>query len=265
MQDLKITIIQSVLHWGDKAANLKLFSSYIDSIREETDLIILPEMFSTGFMVAPEEYAEPDKGDAFRWMQEQSAKKGCVVTGSLIIREDNNYYNRLYWVRPDGSHDFYDKRHLFRMGGEHTSYHYGRHKLVTTLKGWRICPLVCYDLRFPVWSKNRYLGGEYEYDMLIYVANWPMVRNHVWKTLLAARAIENIAYVAGVNRIGKDGNDIDHSGDSVVLNPKGQPLVKIPTGKQVIETVEINASQLREIREKFPVGMDWDSFKIDQD
>jgi predicted amidohydrolase len=265
MQDLTITLIQSFLHWEDKEKNLNQFTSYISSIQEKTDLIILPEMFNTAFAVSPELLAEPNKGDTFNWMVEQAQIKHCVVTGSVITKDKGRYYNRLYWVRPDGSYDFYDKRHLFRMAGEDRNYSSGKHKLITELNGWRICPLVCYDLRFPVWSRNRYLQGEHEYDLLIYVANWPMARNHAWKSLLIARAIENQVYVAGVNRIGKDGNGIDHSGDSVVLNPKGHPIVKIAPGKQIIETIEISADQLYEFRENFRVGLDWDSFKIDLD
>lgn len=265
MQDLKITIIQSILHWADREKNLEMFAKYLGSIEQGTDLVVLPEMFSTGFIVEPRDVAEPDRGETFRWMQAQAALKKFVITGSVVTREEDRYYNRLYWVRPDGSHDYYDKRHLFRMAGENRNYGFGKHKLVTELNGWRICPLICYDLRFPVWSKNRFFQDEYEYDLIIYVANWPMSRSHAWKTLLAARAIENVAYVAGVNRVGKDGNGIEHSGDSVVLNPKGQPLIKIPAGKQVIETVEISAFQLDEIRENFEVGKDWDSFKIDPD
>lgn len=262
MQDLNVTVIQSFLHWGDKKKNLEQFTRYLSPVRD-SHLVVLPEMFSTAFMTDPGDHAEPGDGHTLSWMKEQAASCKCVITGSIIVASGGKHYNRLYWVRPDGTHDYYDKRHLFRMAGENERYSFGKSKLVVTVNGWKICPLICYDLRFPVWSKNRYLQGEYEYDVLIYVANWPQARNNAWKSLLIARAIENQAFVIGVNRIGKDGNGIDHSGDSCIIDPKGNYLLKMPAGKQSIETATLSRDDLQGLREKFRVALDWDHYKID--
>lgn len=264
MQDLNVTIVQSFLHWGDKKQNLEQFEKYLASANG-SHLVVLPEMFSTGFITNPAPHAEEENGPVLEWMKEQASKNSFVVTGSIIVSSDNNYYNRLYWVRPDRSYEYYDKRHLFRMAGEDEKFSYGRSKLIVTLNGWKILPLICYDLRFPVWSMNRYLQGDYEYDLLIYVANWPQARNHVWKSLLTARAIENQVYVIGVNRIGKDNNGIEHSGDSSVIDPKGNPIIKMPPSKQAIESASLSYRELNEFRAKFTVGLDWDHYKLDLD
>lgn len=256
--DLKITIIQTPLHWENKEKNLAMFSQKLASITEATDVIVLPEMFSTGFSMKPEKFAEPMIGATMAWITTKAKEKNCVITGSFIAEENGSYFNRMVWMRPDGTFSIYDKRHLFRMGDEHNHYSFGKNKLVVELKGWKICPLVCYDLRFPVWSRN----VKSEYDVLIYAANWPERRNHHWKTLLLARAIENQSYVIGVNRIGDDGNAISHSGDSAVIDPRGLIISKTKANEESIETVTLNYSELVEYRKAFPAALDADDFKI---
>lgn len=258
MSDLKITLIQTVLHWENIPKNLDMFSAKIASIKEQTDLILLPEMFSTGFSMHPGKLAEKMEGKSMQWMKAEAAKKNCVIAGSMIIEEKGKYFNRLVWMRPDGTYETYDKRHLFRYGKEHEHYAAGSKRLIVELKGWKICPMVCYDLRFPVWSRNK----NAEYNLLIYVANWPERRNHPWKTLLLARAIENQCYVAGLNRVGEDGNKIDHSGDSAVINAKGEIISKTKAKEESTETVTLSLSELAEFRKQFPVGMDADDFSI---
>ena len=219
MKNLKITLIQSNLFWEDKQKNLGHFGEKINTLEAQTDLIVLPEMFSTGFSMQPSLLAEPTDGPTIEWMKKQAKSKNAVVTGSVIIVENEKYYNRLFWVQPDGDFQTYDKRHLFTLANEHHYYAAGQSLLYTNLKGWKILPLICYDLRFPVWSRNTE-----DYDLLIYVANFPEKRAHAWKTLLQARAIENQAYTVGLNRVGYDGNDIYHSGDSCVLDYSGRTL-----------------------------------------
>jgi omega-amidase len=264
MNDLKITLIQSNLHWEDKEKNLELFSQKIAAITETTDLIILPEMFSTGFSMNPEKFAEPMGGFTIQWMQQKAKEKNCVITGSVICEEKETYFNRLVWMNPDGTYSTYDKRHLFRMAGEEKCYGAGEKKIIMNLKGWKICPLICYDLRFPVWSRNTKEAQQAipAYDVLIYVANWPERRAHAWKTLLLARAIENQSFVIGVNRIGNDGNEIYHSGDSAVINPKGEIISKIKSKEEATETITLNYDELTEFRKSFPVILDADDFEI---
>jgi len=266
MEDLKVTIVQSALHWENVDANLAMFSDKLKGIAAgSTDLIILPEMFSTGFTMNAKTVAEDMSGKAVQWLKKTSAEKKCVITGSLVINEApsgvgaDKYYNRLVWMRPDGSYETYDKRHLFRMGEENNTYTAGKKRIITTIKGWKICPLVCYDLRFPVWCRN----VNQEYDLLVFVANWPEVRNYPWKQLLIARAIENQAYLAGVNRIGKDGNDFNHSGDSAVFNPKGMPISKTKASEESVETLTLSYKELEEFRKVFPVALDADKFRIE--
>ena len=272
MQDLKITIIQSNLHWENKARNLEMFSQKIDSVSEPTDIIVLPEMFSTGFSMKPQEFAETMQGPTVKWIKEQSKKKNCIVTGSFICEENGKYFNRLVWAAPDGNCFTYDKRHLFRMANEDNHYTGGNKKIVVELKGWKICPLICYDLRFPVWSRNTRLNANgasadktqvrYEYDVLIYVANWPEVRSYPWKTLLLARAMENQCYVVGLNRVGDDGNKIYHSGDSAVINAKGMIISKTKAHEESVETVDMNYEELASFRKAFPAMLDADGFEI---
>ncbi|MCF8304574.1 MAG: amidohydrolase [Bacteroidales bacterium] len=262
MEDLKITTIQTKLHWMDIDANLAMFTEKIDQIDDPGDVIVLPEMFSTGFAVKPDSVAETMEGKALQWLKDTAAKKQCVITGSVVIEENENYYNRLVWMQPDGFYETYDKRHLFRLGDEHLRFSQGRKQLLVELKGWKIKPLVCYDLRFPVWAKNRYIADQYEYDVLIYIANWPGRRRFAWTSLLRARAIENQSYLVGVNRVGDDGNGIPHTGDSVFLDAKGKPVYEFGEEKEHIETVTLNYEKLREYRQKFTVGLDWDGFEL---
>jgi omega-amidase len=273
MQDLKITTIQTSLHWENKSANIEMFSKLIASIQEPTDLIVLPEMFTTGFTMNAKALTEDMEGETVKWMLEKAEEKNAVVCGSFIAEENGKYFNRLVCARPNGSHVYYDKRHLFRMAEENNYYTEGTKKIIVELKGWKICPLVCYDLRFPVWSRNRVLpldsargdrfgvsGLELEYDVLLYVANWPERRSIAWKTLLPARAIENQCYVVGVNGIGKDGKDISYSGDSGVINAKGELISTTKSNEEKIETITISSSELAEFRKQFPVFLDSDDF-----
>ena len=262
MNNLNVTLIQPDLAWEDKDRNLEKFEGLFQTVKQKQDLILLPEMFNTGFVMEPQSIAEPPDGPTFQWLSKQAAFMGCVITGSLVIKENDDYFNRLVWMCPDGSFSIYDKRHLFRLGGEHLQFSQGRSKLIVELNGWKICPLVCYDLRFPVWSKNIFLDGRYEYDLLIYVANWPGRRSYAFRQLLIARAIENQAYVIGVNRVGMDGKGVQHQGESAVLDFKGRHMIEVPPGVEDMETISLDYESLREYREGFTVGLDWDEFEI---
>ncbi|MGE5383769.1 MAG: amidohydrolase [Omnitrophica WOR_2 bacterium] len=261
-QPINITIVQAPLVWADKQANLKHFTSVLAKLGHSTDLVVLPEMFATGFVTLPEEVNENMDGLVMNWMKDSAAKLNSVITGSIAINENGSYYNRLIWMRPDGSYEQYDKRHLFRMGNEHLHFSQGKKQLVVELKGWKIKPLVCYDLRFPVWSKNRLLNDVYEYDLLVYVANWPARRSFVWETLLAARAMENQVYCVGVNRIGKDGRGIPHKGGSVILDYKGKLITGCADDEAETLTRTLDYGALESYRESFKVALDWDTFEI---
>ena len=241
------------------------------SISQPTEIVVLPEMFSTGFSMHPEKFAESMDGETMQWMKEISAKKKVIVTGSLIIKDrastnnEQSYYNRLIWMLPNGKCGTYDKRHLFAYGDEDRHYSVGIKRLVASVKGWKINLLVCYDLRFPVWSRQDTRGLDangLEYDVLIYVANWPERRNVAWKTLLQARAIENQCYVVGVNRVGDDGNNIYHAGDSMVIDPLGEILYH-KKNEEDIFTVTLQSSHLQKIRERFPFWKNADRFNIE--
>lgn len=261
MKDLNITLIQTSLHWENIDKNLEMFEQKISSIQEATDLIILPEMFLTGFTMNAASSAEDMNGKAVQWMRKTAKEKNCPIVGSLVIKETGHFYNRLVWMFPDGNYKTYDKRHLFRMAEEQQTYTAGNEKIIVELNGWKICPLICYDLRFPVWSRNQ---ASMQYDALIYVANWPERRSYPWKQLLIARAIENQCYVIGVNRIGNDGNSVYHSGDSMVLNLKGEIISKTKPHEESIETVSLSFSALEEYRKIFPVALDGDKFSIEK-
>jgi predicted amidohydrolase len=262
MSTLTITTIQSELSWEDKATNLSMFENKINSIEEETEIIILPEMFSTGFSMNPEKFAETMDGDAVQWMKKVSAENNIILTGSIIIEEEGNYYNRLIWMLPNGQNGHYDKRHRFAFAGEDEKYTAGTKRLIASAKGWKINLQVCYDLRFPVWSRQSPANPiELEYDLLIYVANWPERRSIAWKTLLVARAIENQCYVVGVNRVGNDGNNIYHCGDSMVVDPLGEVLY-YKRDEEDISTIVLDKTHLQNIREKFPFWKDADRFLI---
>lgn len=268
--NLKITTIQTSLHWENKSANINMFDKLIASIKENTDLIVLPEMFSTGFTMNAKTLAESIQGETVKWMLQKAKEKKAVVCGSFIAEENGKYFNRFLWSKPDGSYLHYDKKHLFRMANEHNYYSEGKEKIIVDLKGWKICPMICYDLRFPVWSRNKVRsekleGGsnmEYDYDVLLYVANWPERRNTGWKTLLAARAIENQCYAIGVNRVGKDGFDVSYSGDSAVINPKGEIISTTKAHEEKTETTIVSYNDLVEFRKSFPVFLDADKFEI---
>jgi predicted amidohydrolase len=262
MQDLTITLIQSRLFWEDPDKNLEMFEEKISGITQPTDLIILPEMFNTGFTENCGKFAEEDNGKTIQWLKALSRQKGCVITGSLIIREDGRYFNRLIWMNPDGSYYHYNKGHLFMMEKEHLSFSPGNKRLVVDLNGWKVITLICYDLRFPVWCKNSFRNGEYEFDLMIFIANWPAIRSLAWKSLLPGRAIENQSYVVGVNRVGSDGNNIDHSGDSMAVNPEGQILFSAEPYTEFIKSITLSHQELEKFRKMLQVGLDWDDFKI---
>ena len=261
-QNLTVSIIQTPLHWEDKAANLQMLEEKIGSI-EKTELIVLPEMFSTGFSMQPELLAETMHGYTVQWMQRIAANKKIILTGSVIIEENGAYFNRLIWMLPNGQFGYYDKRHLFAYAGEDKHYSAGSKRLVASVKGFRIHLQVCYDLRFPVWARQQVQeDSEAEYDVLIYVANWPDRRSHAWRTLLQARAIENQCYVIGVNRVGEDGNGIYHSGNSMVVDAMGDVLFE-QAHEPVIHTITLSKDALNEVRGKLPFLKDRDSFRID--
>jgi len=257
MQDLKICLIQSSLYWENPQANMSMFEEKIWEIKDKPDLILLPEMFTTGFSMNASTLAEPMNLKAFKWMKQQAKQTGAVVAGSVIIKEGENFFNRLLWMTPEGMFSFYDKRHLFRMAGEEKIYYSGSSKIFPEIKGWKILPLICYDLRFPVWSRNI----DHEYDLLLYVANWPAARRHAWNTLLKARAIENLSYVAGLNRTGEDGKGLHYSGDSAVIDFKGEELYYFGE-KEHHQTITLSYHALKEFREKFPANLDADKFSI---
>lgn len=263
MSTITVTTIQSNLRWEDKAANLAMFEKKINSIEEEKEIVVLPEMFSTGFSMNPEKLAETMEGETVRWMKRVAAENNIILTGSVIIKESEAYYNRLIWMLPNGQYGQYDKRHRFAYAGEDDKYTAGDKRLIASVKGWKINLLVCYDLRFPVWSRQATLPAEtgLEYDVLIYVANWPERRNIAWKTLLVARAIENQCYVVGVNRVGNDGNNIYHSGDSMIVDPLGEILYHT-SDEEDIFTITLDKTHLQNVREKFPFWKDADRFKI---
>lgn len=260
--ELKITLVQTEIHWHNIDANLAMLEEKIWQIGEETDLIILPEMFSTGFTNAVDQLAEPMNSKTFRWMKQQAMQTRAVVTGSFIAKEGTKYFNRLLWMEPDGTYAYYDKKHLFRMSKENDIFSSGKDLLIRNWKGWNICPLVCYDLRFPVWSRNRLKeSGELAYDLLIYVANWPAPRSEAWLSLLKARAIENLSYVTGLNRVGEDGNQVAYNGNSAVVDGKGDLLFR-QADKETIATVTLSKPDLTALRKKFPTYMDADDFTL---
>ena len=262
MKNLEILYIQSNLAWENPAQNRRNFEKKILAQGQGCDLIVLPETFTTGFPVDPAPFAETTYGESLQWMHRMAAQTGAVITGSLLLKEETAYFNALIWMRPDGTFEQYDKRHVFSMGGEHKHIKAGKQQLLVTLKGWKIRPMVCYDLRFPVWSKNRYEDGTFEYDLAIFVANWPTVRAFPWDTLLIARAIENQAFVLGVNRVGTDGQGNVYSGHSRLVDAKGIILSEAPENKEASMREVLSGKQLLEFRNKFNVGRDWDQFEI---
>jgi predicted amidohydrolase len=254
---LSFSLIQTTLFWEDKAANLAMLAKKIMGIEEYTEIIVLPEMFSTGFSMQPEKFAETMDGPSVDWMRRISAEKKVILTGSLMIKEDEKYYNRLIWMLPNGELGYYDKRHLFAFAEEDQHYSAGNKRLIASVKGWKINLQICYDLRFPVWARQQGV----EYDLLLYVANWPEKRNHAWKTLLTARAIENQCITIGVNRVGLDGNNIAHSGDSLIVGPLGEVLYHCAY-EEAIFTITLQKEEINNARSQFPFWKDADFFQI---
>ena len=255
--ELNIVGIQADLSWENPAENRAFFEKQINSLSENTDLVVLPEMFTTGFTMNPEKVAEKMNGETITWMQKMASKKQVAITGSLVIEDDNTYYNRLVFVHPSGNIETYDKRHSFTLAGEDKVYNSGDKILIVNYKGWRICPLICYDLRFPVWARNTE-----NYDLLIFMANWPVTRIKAWDTLLKARAIENMSYTIGINRTGKDANNYEYSGNSLVIDYLGEELSALPKNEVGILKATLVKSDQKKIREKLGFLNDRDAFEI---
>ena len=264
MSTLTVSTIQTNLFWESKTANLNMLEDKIGELFQKTELVVLPEMFNTGFSMNAAKLAETMEGETVAWMKKISAENRIILTGSLIIEEEKKYYNRLIWMMPNGELGYYDKRHLFAYSGEDKSFSSGNKRLITSVKGWKLNMQVCYDLRFPVWARQYSAKDEnsiYEYDVLIYVANWPDRRSHAWKTLLCARAIENQCYVIGVNRVGTDANEIYYSGHSLVIDPLGEVLYHMADDEDIF-TITLQRERLDEVRTKFPFLKDADGFVI---
>lgn len=267
LNTLNITIVQPDIIWEDADANLAQYERLINEHTAHKEVVILPEMFATGFSMQPEKLAEKMDGKSVSWMKKMAAQHRCIITGSLIIEEDGNFYNRLIWMQPDGNFGIYDKRHLFGYADEDLHYTNGNKRFIASVKGWKINLLICYDLRFPVWARQSSIPTESEqekvpeYDVLVYVANWPERRRLAWKTLLQARAIENQSYVVGVNRVGTDGNDIVYSGDSSVFDALGNPLFQ-ESKKVVVQTITLDKNELTNTRASLPFLKDADNFLL---
>lgn len=263
-QPLRVSVVQGDTRWHDAAANRDYYGARVLALKGQTDLVVLPETFTSGFTNETLGNAEGMDGESLRWLAQLAVEADAVVTGSLVTRIGEKCVNRLVWMRPDGSFELYDKRHLFRMAREHERYAAGEQRLIVELKGWRICPLICYDLRFPVWIRNRYdrsVATRFDYDLVIFVANWPSPRRYAWQTLLRARAIENLSYCVGVNRVGSDGNGLSYAGDSVVLDFLGQPLLELGA-TELVATATLDPAALDAHRERFPAWMDADAFEL---
>ncbi|HCC70101.1 MAG TPA: amidohydrolase [Bacteroidales bacterium] len=258
---MKITLVQSDIAWENKKTNFKKYESLLSGLSGKTDVVVLPEMFNTGFSMNSEELAEAMNGETVVWMREVSAETNYAILGSFIASDRGKYYNRLVFMKPDGDYCTYDKGHLFRMEKENMSYTKGNRTIIDSFKDWKFSLQICYDLRFPVWSRNKNNG----YDILVYIANWPAVRRNVWNTLLIARAIENQCFVVGVNRIGRDENSIDYCGDTKLVDPRGNIVANTKMNTEEVITGEISLDELRAFREKFPVWLDADNFEIISD
>ncbi len=260
MSQLLVTLVQANLQWEDKQANLQMLEQQIQAIGQPTQLVVLPEMFSTGFSMQPEKLAETMEGPSVQWMKSMATQHKIILTGSLITEAAGQYFNRLIWMLPNGTYGYYDKRHRFAFAGEDQHYSNGNKRLIASVNGWKINLQICYDLRFPVWARQQNTEQP-EYDVLVYVANWPERRSHAWKSLLIARAIENQCYVIGVNRVGEDGNGINHSGDGMVVDPLGQVLYT-HAHEVGTHTMPLDKIFLEEVRTKFPFWKDADPFQI---
>jgi predicted amidohydrolase len=266
-EDLRVSLVQGDTRWHDPAANRAYYGELIADLRGETDLIVLPETFTSGFSNEALARAEGMDGPTAAWIRERAQELGAVVTGSIQCRTDSGVVNRLLWAAPDGSVRHYDKRHLFRMAGEHERYAAGRTLMTPSVRGWRVRPLVCYDLRFPVFIRQSSAAAAadgFDYDLLLFVANWPEVRRHPWRTLLMARAIENLACAVGVNRVGTDGNGVVYSGDSAVIDGAGERLLELGAAPEVA-TATLSAEALSAHRQRFPAHRDADRFRLESD
>jgi omega-amidase len=261
-QLLRISLIQTDLFWEDKKANLEMLQEKIEIAGKNSQIVFLPEMFSTGFSMQPYTLAEEMDGETILWMKTEAAKNRIILCGTVMIKENNHYYNRLMWVLPTGELAYYNKRHCFAFANEHLHYTPGNSRLITQVNGWKLNLQICYDLRFPVWARQQMKDAQTpEYDVLVYLANWPQRRSNAWKTLLAARAIENQCYVIGVNRIGADGNGIEHSGDSCIINPLGA-FIYHKENDEAIFSISLEPQELEDIRKKLPFLSDADQFNI---
>lgn len=256
-ETFKVAFVQTDIYWEKPSENILNLQKLLEALPSPANLVVFPEMFTTGFLSNPVELAEFIDGKSVTWMKNVAGMMNLYLAGSLIIREDNNYYNRFILACPDGTIQYYNKRHLFTINSEESLYKQGYERKIFKIGKWRICPQICYDLRFPVWSRNRN-----DYDLLIYSANWPEARQDVWRTLLKARAIENLSYCIGVNRIGKDGNGISYIGESMALDYKGKVLNDVIHGFNGIKIVELSLTELHKFRNNFPVYKDADNFKI---
>jgi omega-amidase len=257
MKSLTVSLVQTKLYWEDKVRNLAMFDQWIADLKQPTDLIVLPEMFSTGFSMHTD-FADTMQGTTVDWMRNHASILGVPVCGSLMMHDEGRFVNRFIWMNPDGTFTYYDKRHLFRMGDEHHHFEHGNKRDIIHYKGWKLFPVICYDLRFPVWLRRT---KDLEYDAMIIVANWPERREHHWRTLLQARAIENQCYVIAVNRVGKDGNDILHTGASGIISPKGDWLLDLKDQEAMVSG-ELNMQELSDWRTSFPAGNDADAFSL---
>jgi len=257
MHNLACTTVQLDIIWQQPQANRDRIDELLDEHAAESDIVILPEMFSTGFSMDAEALAETMEGPTMQWMADLADRKDAVICGSIIIKESGNYYNRFVWMHPGGMYHTYDKRHLFKMAEEEKVYTRGEERVIINFQGWKISPMICYDLRFPVWSRN-----DVDYDLLIYVANWPEPRAHHWRTLLRARAIENQAYVIGVNRVGTDGKDHNYIGDTCIADPASDDLILHTTASNDVTTTVLSLEKLKAVREKLPFLVDQDEYKI---
>ncbi len=257
-KNITISLIQSYIYWQDKTKNLKELQQKFENLN--SDIIVLPEMFNTGFNINPLDLAETNNGPTVKWMKEQAKRTNSAIIGSIIAVENNKFFNRLFFVKPDSQFAYYDKRHTFTMAGENKYFSRGINNIIVNYLGWKIKPLVCYDLRFPVWARNKE-----NYDILIYVANWPHSRIKQWESLVIARAIENQAYTIAVNRVGDDGNNFYYSGNSLVISPKGEIIAQAPIDQEVILTVNLDYDELQNMRQKFPVLRDMDKFSIENE
>lgn len=257
--NLRISMIQSHIIWEDRDENLGYYGELLRRVSGKTDIAVLPETFTTGFSMDVEKLADTKDGVTISTIKGWAQKYKLAVVGSFIVKDNGKYFNRAFFITPDGEEYYYDKRHLFRMAQEDKYFSAGNQKTIVPYKGWNICLQICYDLRFPVWSRN----VDNEYDLLIYVANWPEVRKRVWKTLLQARAMENMAFVCGVNRVGIDGKGFVYRGDSMVFSPKGKKLADAGKREEITRTCTLEKKDLIKLREKFPAWQDADRFTIE--